>query len=75
MNHIFLVEDDLEIAKNLSLLLSSEGFSITHAASQKEAIQLINEQKFQLALVVISLPDGNGFSICTEIKQVQHDKC
>lgn len=72
MNHIFLVEDDFEIAKNLSLLLSAEGFSITHVASQSEAITFVREQKFQLALVDISLPDGNGFAVCTEIKQVQN---
>lgn len=72
MKHIFLVEDDSEIAKNLSLLLRSEGFTITHAASQTEAITLVAEQKFNLALVDISLPDGNGFAVCTEIKQIQN---
>lgn len=72
MKHIFLVEDDSEIAKNLSLLLRSEGFTITHAASQTEAITLVAEQKFNLALVDISLPDGSGFAVCTEIKQTQN---
>lgn len=72
MKHIFLVEDDSEIAKNLLLLLRSEGFTITHAASQTEAITLVAEQKFNLALVDISLPDGNGFAVCTAIKQTQN---
>lgn len=72
MKEIFLVEDDKEIAKNLSLLLRSEGFNITHADCQKEAARIINENKFDLALVDISLPDGNGFAVCTEIKQSQN---
>lgn len=72
MKRIFLVEDDKEIAKNLSLLLRSEGFSITHASTQKEAITILDGQKFDLALVDISLPDGNGFTVCTEIKQMQN---
>lgn len=72
MKEIFLVEDDREIAKNLTLLLRSEGFNITHADCQKKAVTMINEKKFDLALVDISLPDGNGFAVCTEIKQNQN---
>ena len=37
MKRIFLVEDDKEIAKNLALLLRTEGFNVTHASSQGEA--------------------------------------
>lgn len=72
MKRIFLVEDDTEIAKNLTLLLRSEGFIITLAPSQKEALIILAEHKFDLALVDISLPDGNGFIVCTEIKQTQN---
>lgn len=65
---IFLVEDDKAIAKNLTLLLSSEGFAVSHAATQKEAISMLEGKKFDLALIDISLPDGNGFAVCTAIK-------
>ncbi len=71
MKRIFLVEDDMTIAKNLTRLLCSEGFYVTHAASQQEAFAMIAEQRFDLSLVDISLPDGNGFTVCTEIKGVQ----
>lgn len=71
MKQIFLVEDDMTITKNLTRLLCSEGFHVTHAASQQEAFAMIAEQRFDLSLVDISLPDGNGFTVCTEIKGVQ----
>lgn len=71
MKSIFLVEDDREIAKNLTRLLRSEGFDAVHAATQKEAVSKLSDGKFDLALVDISLPDGNGFSVCTEIKETQ----
>lgn len=71
MKRIFLVEDDKEIAKNLALLLRSEGFTITQASTQREAVTMVTGNKFDLALVDISLPDGNGFSVCTEIKETQ----
>ena len=59
MKRIFLVEDDKEIAKNLALLLRTEGFNVTHASSQSEAISVLDGNRFDLALVDISLPDGN----------------
>lgn len=71
MKRIFLVEDDREIAKNLIRLLRSEGFIVTHASTQGEAALALVGNKFDMALVDISLPDGNGFTVCTEIKQTQ----
>ena len=60
MKRIFLIEDDQAIAKNLMLLLQSEGFIVTHAATRKEATDTLADNKFDLALIDISLPDGNG---------------
>lgn len=71
MKQIFLVEDDKSIARNLVLLLRAEGFAVTHVQTQKEAILKLGNDKFDLALVDISLPDGNGFAVCTEIRQTQ----
>lgn len=71
MIKIFLVEDDKTISKNLILLLRSEGFTVSHASTQGEAVQMLAAGKFDMALVDISLPDGNGFAVCTEIKQTQ----
>jgi len=72
MKHIFLIEDDTEIARNLTRLLHSEGFAVTHASTQKDAINILTKNNFDLALVDISLPDGNGFTVCTEIKHMQN---
>lgn len=72
MKRIFLVEDDRAIAKNLMLLLHSEGFAVTHASTRDEALSILSENKFDLALIDISLPDGNGFTVCTEIKETQN---
>lgn len=71
MKRILLVEDDSAIARNLSLLLQSEGYIIIHAFTRKEASACLEDNKFDLALVDVSLPDGNGFAVCTEIKAQQ----
>ena len=72
MKKIFLVEDDKTISKNLMLLFQSEGFAVSLASTQKEAVDMLAENRFDMALVDISLPDGNGFAVCTEIKQTQN---
>ena len=71
MTEIFLVEDDQVIAKNLIILLQAEGFVVTHTANMSDAFAKVRENKFDLALVDVSLPDGNGFTVCTEIKALQ----
>ena len=71
MKQIFLVEDDTAIAKNLTRLLRTEGFAVTLASTQAEAFTLLDGKRFDLALIDVSLPDGNGFTVCTEIKETQ----
>lgn len=71
MKRIFLVEDDKAIAKNLMLLLRTEGFTVIHASTRSEALAALFGNKFDLALIDISLPDGNGFTVCTKIKEMQ----
>lgn len=71
MKQIFLVEDDREISKNLARLLQSEGFTVTRAANQKEAASMFVSGKYDLALIDLSLPDGNGFTVCTQLRQIQ----
>lgn len=66
-----MVEDDKTIAKNLVLLLRSEDFTVNHASTHGDAIATLAVNKFDLALIDISLPDGNGFTLCTEIKETQ----
>ncbi len=53
MKRIFLVEDDKAIAKNLILLLNSEGFIVTHVSTRSEALVEIAKNKFDLALIDI----------------------
>lgn len=71
MKRIFLVEDDKKIARNLTRLLCAQEYDVTHATTQTEALAALAANRFDLALVDISLPDGNGFAVCTEIKQRQ----
>lgn len=69
MNQILLVEDDREIADNLRKFLQEEGFSVDPAGGQKEAMEKLDRGSYDLILLDISLPDGNGFAVCTAAKE------
>lgn len=69
MEHILLVEDDSTIVAALTQFLRSEGFSVQSASGQAEALNAIEATEFDLVLLDVGLKDGNGFSVCSAIKQ------
>lgn len=69
---VLLVEDDRNIVENLVGFLKEEGFSVKSTDRQKEALRLLEEKRFDLALLDITLASGNGFSICARIKAEYH---
>jgi len=58
--NILLLEDDLTIASGLMYALEKEGYIPIHCQTIEKAIQAIKEQKFQLAVLDMQLPDGSG---------------
>ena len=70
MIKILIIEDDVTIVKNLSELLRQEGFDTDSVLNCKEAENKIETKQFDLVLLDVLLPDGNGFSLCNRIKNV-----
>lgn len=68
MIKLLLVEDDKSIVSGLTDFLSSEACLVKSAPGQSAALRLLEEEKFDLALLDVSLEDGNGFSLCSAIK-------
>ena len=68
MPKILLVEDDIQLAKNLSLFLTSEGFTVIHATGQASGIEAFESGSFDCVLLDLSLGDGSGFTVCAAIK-------
>ncbi len=67
---ILLVEDDYNIVKNLSDILEQEGFDVSVAMGQKLALELFEDGEFDLLLLDVSLPDGNGYAVCTAVRKI-----
>lgn len=69
MTRILLVEDDRDIVSNLSTYLRGEGFAVESAGGQAEALQKLENGRYDLLLLDISLSDGNGFAVCAAAKK------
>lgn len=65
---IFLLEDDEAIGIGLTYSLENEGYNVTLAKSVKEAERIIDEKKFSLYILDLTLPDGSGYDVCKRIK-------
>lgn len=68
MPRILLVEDDRSIVENLKEFLKKEGFEVDVAMRQSEALDKTAQTAYDLLLLDISLPDGNGYAVCTAVK-------
>ncbi len=63
---ILLVEDNEILAKGLIYSLKQSGFDVIHKTSVKAATRIIADSQVDLAILDISLPDGNGFDLYKE---------
>lgn len=68
MVKILIVEDDELLLNTLKFDLESEGFEIIPATSYEEGMNNVKNNIYDLAILDINLPDGDGFNICKEVK-------
>lgn len=68
MSKILIIEDDLLICTSLKEALSQRNYIVETAMSRKEALDKMNDS-IDLIIMDIQLPDGNGISLCREIRE------
>lgn len=68
-NKILLVEDNEMIVKGLVYSLSKEGFETNIAYNAQEAESKIESNVYDIIILDVMLPDGNGFELCKHIKE------
>ena len=67
---VLIVEDDAMILEGLKYSLMQEGYEVVTAGTMKEAMDRIHSRRhFDICLLDIMLPDGNGYEICREIRK------
>lgn len=73
MKHILVVEDDSFLNKMVTYNLTADGYDVISVLNVKTATQALNSREFDLVLLDINLPDGNGFELCKLIKPQHPD--
>lgn len=68
-NKILLVEDNEMIVKGLVYSLSKEGFETNIAYNAQEAESKIESNVYDIIILDVMLPEGNGFELCKHIKE------
>jgi len=62
------VDDQPEIRQLVRTSLEDQDFELLEAASGQEALSLARQQRPDLILLDVLMPDIDGFSVCREIK-------
>ncbi len=65
---ILIIEDDPQVLRLCDHILAQEGFEIVKASSGAEALKKIQEDRPDLLIVDLMLPDMNGAEIIQEAK-------
>jgi len=68
--NILFAEDDTIIASGVEYALQSEGHTVTHCANISDTLRALEAEHFDLALLDLSLPDGNGFVVFEQIRRM-----
>lgn len=66
---LLLLEDDNAIGMGLKYSLEKEGYEVLHAETRADALEALETQGFDLCILDINLPDGNGYDVCLWIKE------
>lgn len=69
MTEILLVEDDKGLSEGIGLVFRGQEYHFVQAYNCKEARRAVKEQPFDLILMDIGLPDGDGISLCREFRE------
>jgi DNA-binding NtrC family response regulator len=70
---VLIVDDDLDFAASLKLILENEDYQPLMAHSEEEALEAVGENTVDLALLDIRLGQDNGIDLLLKLKEVQPD--
>jgi len=69
MSKILIADDNKAIAMTLQLKLVQEGFEVKLVENGKEALSLLESEKFDLLILDLITPELNGFGVLEALKQ------
>ena len=73
MTQILLVEDDETLSELINEYLSEQGYDVTVCADAKAALDTAYERNFDILILDVKLPKGDGFSLLRELRRLGDD--
>ncbi len=70
---LLVVEDDRLLNNTLCYNLSVSGYTVDAAVTKAETMSFFEKQDYDLIVLDVNLPDGNGFDLCKKIKERRSD--
>ena len=70
---ILVVEDDRLLNNTLCYNLNTAGYAVDSALTKSAAGSFLTKQDYDLIVLDVNLPDGNGFDFCREVKERRPD--
>jgi DNA-binding response OmpR family regulator len=68
---ILHVDDHQDTRLLIAALLAHSGYGVLTAGTVAEGLQLAAEISFDLCILDVRLPDGNGVALCQQIRKLQ----
>lgn len=68
---ILIVDDDKDLAKGLSVRLEANGYVTVFAADARSGMKLVQQEKPDLILLDLGLPDDNGFILMQQLEEIK----
>lgn len=66
---ILIVDDEQEIADLVAVYLENENYQVYKFYTARDALECIDREKLDMALLDVMLPEVNGFRICRKIRE------
>ena len=66
---VLIVDDEPQIRRVLSTMLTSHGYPVIEARSGDEALDKIRHEKVELILLDVNMPGRSGIETCAEIRR------
>jgi len=66
---LLLLEDDLNLGETVCDYLEEHGYEVTHVTTPQEAEDRLYEKRFDLLLLDVNVPGGDGFSFLRQARQ------
>ena len=73
LNKVLVIDDDGYIRELICTVLKNDGFSVSEAVNGRDALQKLGEEKIDLCVLDIMMPQMDGYEFCKQVRRYYED--